>query len=184
MDLRRRVNAVITATLLGLLAGCGGDTDGTATGDAATSPDTVDAGVEADADSTDGAGTGDGPVAGASPAVVTVDGQPHPSDPDLGFMGGACRINDPEGPGRDFVAYFADSGERVEVSFLSPSDIEGSTDEVFRGSLSIGGEQQWSVESADPWPWTAGGSSTISVALSMEDRNGTAAEVTIDITCP
>ncbi len=185
MNPRRCGTAIVAAALLGLLAGCGGDTDDTTSGDAGGAPpDPMDAGVGNDADGTDDTGVADGSGDAEVPAMITVDGQAHPSDPALGFMGGACRINDPDRPGRDFVAYFAESGERVEVSFLSPSDIEGSSDGVFRGSLGIGGRQEWSVESPEPWPWTGADSSTILAALSMEDPDGNPAEVTIDITCP
>jgi hypothetical protein len=150
MDRRRWAGAVVAGALLGLLAGCGDDADDTTSGadnDAAASDI---AGTADDTAGTDGADEADGPSDAETPAVVTVDGQDYPADPALGYAGGACRINeDPDRPGRAFVAYFAASGERVELSFLAPlSDRSDAADEdPFLGSLSIGGTLELSLGS-------------------------------------
>jgi hypothetical protein len=185
MDRRRWGTAAVAAAVLALLVGCGSDADNPTSGDdaAADAADTADVGTEDDAGGTTAAGVADG----AADAVVSVDGQDYPSDPVLGFEGGACRINeDPDRPGRAFVAYFAASGERVELSFLAPlSDMSDASDEdPFLGSLNIGGTLELSLGSSEPWPWTDGDGSTISGAFTMEDRDGNPAEVTFDITCP
>jgi hypothetical protein len=181
MDRGRWAGAVLVGALLGLLAGCADDVD-----------DTTTSGVDNDASASDTAGTdgadvADGPSATETPAVVTVDGQDYPADPALGYEGGACRINeDPDRPGRAFVAYFAASGERVELSFLAPlSDRSDAADEdPFLGSLSIGGTLELLLGTSEPWPWTDDGGSTISGSFTMEDPDGTPVEVTFDIVCP
>jgi hypothetical protein len=182
---RRCATAVVAAGLLGLLGGCGSDTDDSTSGDgdaAAASPTAAAGDETAGAEEAELA---DGPADGGAPAVVTVDGQTYPSNPALGFEGGSCKVNDdPARPGGAFVAYFAATGERVQLSFLSPSSDDSSADDVFRGSLGIGADLAWSVESLDPWPWTGSASSAISASLTMEDKDGNPAEVTIDITCP
>lgn len=185
MDRRRWATAAVAAALLGLLGGCGSDADDPAPGDdgdaAASETTDVDAGDDA-------AGTAAAGVAeGAADAVVSVDGQDYPADPALGFTGGACRVNeDPDRPGQAFVAYFAASGERVELSFLAPlSDMSDASDEdPYLGSLNIGGTLDLSLGSSDPWPWTDDAGSTISGSLTMEEPDGSPAEVAFDITCP
>jgi hypothetical protein len=175
--------------VLALLVGCGSDADNPTSGDdaAADAADTADVGTEDDVGGTAAAGVADAAAEGAAPAVVTVDGADYPSDPVLGFEGGACRINeDPERPGRAFVAYFAASGERVELSFLAPlSDMSDAPDEdPFLGSLNIGGALELTLGSSEPWPWTDDAGSTISGSFTMEDADGNPVEVTFDITCP
>jgi hypothetical protein len=178
MDMQRfGVTVVVGVALLGLLGGCTGDADDMIPDGAGAADDTepVDTGAGDDAGSTDGAAV----------AVITVDGRAYPADASLGFTGGACRIDeDPDRPGAAFVAYFAASGERVEFSLLQGSDEgSGSGDEVFRGSLGIGGDSQWRVESTEPWPGLDGDRSTAAGSLTMGDPDGNAVEVTYDITC-
>lgn len=189
MDRRRWATAAVAAALLGLLGGCGSDADDPAPGDDgdAAASDTTDVGAGDDAAGTAGSGGADTSADGEAPAVVTVDGQDYPADPALGFEGGACRINeDPERPGRAFVAYFAASGERVELSFLAPlSDMSDASDEdPYLASLGIGGTLELSLGSSEPWPWTDDAGSAISGSFTMEEPDGSPAEVAFDITCP
>jgi hypothetical protein len=188
MDRRRSASAVIAAALLGLLGGCGSDAADTISDEVndEAAAETTGAGTKEDTAGSDAA-VEDGPSDAGAPAVVTVDGQDYPADPALGFAGGACRVNeDPDRPGRAFVAYFAASGERVELSFLAPlSDMSDASDEdPFLGSLNIGGTLELSLASSEPWPWTDDGGSMISGSFTMEDRDGNPAEVTFDIACP
>jgi hypothetical protein len=187
MDRRRWASAVVAGALLGLLTGCGEDADDTTSGDDNDAAASDIAGTADDTAGTDGADLADGPTDAVTPAVVTVDGQAYPADPALGYAGGACRINeDPDRPGRAFVAYFAASGERVELSFLAPlADGSDAPDEdPYLGSLGIGGTMELSLATSEPWPWTDDGGSTISGSFTMEDPEGAPAEVSFDIACP
>jgi hypothetical protein len=174
----------MAAGLLGLLGGCGSDADDSTSGDGDAAVGSATAAAGDDTAGTEGAELADGPSDAGAPAVVTVDGQTYPSNPALGFEGGACKINDdPARPGGVFVQYFAATGEHVGLTFRAPN--EGSSDDdVLRGFLGIGADLTWSVESLDPWPWTGSDSSTISASFTMEDQDGNPAKVTIDITCP
>lgn len=177
----RTVGAVAAASLL--LAGCGGDSAGTAPDDA-----TDDAGATTvdDGDSTGAPVDDGGDVAGDAPAVITVDGQAYPIP---NFMGGQCSTESEPERSRDLAVYgYAESGERIELSFSRVSaDSSQSGQEEFHGQLgSIGGgaEGPWTVTSLDPWPWLDGDRSRVADTVTMEDRDGGTIEVAFDVTCP
>lgn len=171
-----------------LLAGCGGDSAGTAPDGAAVDAGatTVDGG-----DSTGAPVDGGGDAVADALAVITVDGITY-SFPD--FMGGDCNTQGDPDRNEDLkVLGYAESSDgstgRPNVSLRfdrTSAESSPSGEEEFWGHLgSIGGgaEGPWTATSLEPWPWLAGDRSHVTGTVTMEDSDGGTVEVAFDITC-
>lgn len=179
MGILKKYLTVMAVSSLLLLSGCGGDDDSNTSADA----DAPDAGDPADqgdqsVDEPDGAG-------GDSDVVVTVGGVEYPMT-----IVQTCHTERDEDRSTDLAMYgFAESGERVELSFRyqTAEDSPTGTDQYY-GQVGVkSGEVSAQVSSDEPFDFLEGDRSTVTGAVTMESTSGesvTAIEVAFTITCP
>lgn len=172
MRRRNRIIAIgISSVAILVLAACGGG-GGDDADDAPSSP-AADAGAN---------GVGGAGGSGAESAVtVTVDGTEYAVTTVQ-----TCETETDVEREEDLKMFgFAESGERVELSFrYQGADESPSGTEQYYGSVGIAsGETSAQVVADEPFEFLSGDRATVSGSVEMETTDGEPVDVAFDITC-
>lgn len=180
--LKNTITAMAVSSLL-LLAGCGGDDDDDT--NTSADPGGQDPGDAADqGDQGDQATDGQSAAGGDADVVITVGGVEYPMT-----IVQSCQTERDEDRSTDVGVYgFAESGERVELSFsYQVAENSPTGTEQYYGQVNVkSGEVSAQVATDEPFDFLEGDRSTVAGSVTMETTGSSVAAVEVEftITCP